>query len=184
MSRGGGAEPRWRADGRELFYVSADRRLMVVPTTIGPAFEAGTPAPLFEMNVRDLGFPFRQRYDVTPDGQRFVVQELTGRVQSVRTDCGRELVRPYCPKTSGHLTNAERASIASEPRDRSAPTAQESHTVRRREKSDYFGLSVKEFLYTLPTARSPAPPERRRSCPPISRFLADPVPSGFWASSC
>jgi Tol biopolymer transport system component len=81
VSRGGGAEPRWRADGRELFYVSADRRLMVVPTTIGPAFEAGTPAALFEINVRDLGAPsFPKRYDVTPDGQRFVVQELTGRI--------------------------------------------------------------------------------------------------------
>src|SRR5262249_29115979 len=48
VSRGGGTEPRWRADGRELFYVSADRRLMVVPTTIGPAFEAGTPETLFD----------------------------------------------------------------------------------------------------------------------------------------
>jgi dipeptidyl aminopeptidase/acylaminoacyl peptidase len=78
VSRGGGAEPRWRADGRQLFYVSSDRRLMVVPTTIGPAFEAGTPAMLFEMNVRDLGFPFMKRYDVMPDGQRFVVQGLIG----------------------------------------------------------------------------------------------------------
>ena len=79
VSRGGGAEPRWRADGRELFYVSADRRLMVVATTIGQAFEAGTPALLFETKVRDLGFTFGKRYDVTPDGQRFVVDELIGR---------------------------------------------------------------------------------------------------------
>jgi Tol biopolymer transport system component/predicted Ser/Thr protein kinase len=79
VSNGGGAEPRWRADGRELFYVSADRRLMVVPTTIGPAFEAGKPTPLFEMNVRDLVFPFLKRYELTSDGQRFVVQELTRR---------------------------------------------------------------------------------------------------------
>jgi Tol biopolymer transport system component len=77
VSRGGGAEPRWRADGRELFYVSADRRLMAVPTTIGPAFEAGTPATLFDLNVRDLARGFPRRYDVTPDGQRFVVQQLT-----------------------------------------------------------------------------------------------------------
>jgi eukaryotic-like serine/threonine-protein kinase len=79
VSRGGGAEPRWRADGRELFYVSPDRRMMAVPTTIGAAFEAGTPATLFEMNVRGLAFTSGARYDVTPDGQRFVVQELTGR---------------------------------------------------------------------------------------------------------
>jgi Tol biopolymer transport system component len=79
VSSGGGAEPRWRSDGRELFYVSADRRLMVVPTTIGPEFNAGKPSTLFELNVRDLVFPFLKRYEVTPDGQKFVVQELTGR---------------------------------------------------------------------------------------------------------
>lgn len=52
---------------------------MAVPTTIGPGFEAGKPQPLFEINVRDLMFPFLKRYDVTHDGQRFLVQELTGR---------------------------------------------------------------------------------------------------------
>jgi Tol biopolymer transport system component len=79
VSSGGGAEPRWRADGRELFYVSADRRLMTVPTKIGPTFEAERPTVLFEMNVRDLVFPYLRRYEVTPDGQRFVAQELTVR---------------------------------------------------------------------------------------------------------
>jgi hypothetical protein len=79
VSRGGGAEPRWRVDGRELFYVSADRRLMSVPTTMGSAFEAGKPGVLFVMNVRDLVFPFVKRYEAIPDGQRFVVQEPTGR---------------------------------------------------------------------------------------------------------
>jgi dipeptidyl aminopeptidase/acylaminoacyl peptidase len=79
VSNGGGAEPRWRADGRELFYVTADRRLMVVPTTRGPVFEVGKPEALFEMNVRDLVAFYLKRYEVTPDGQRFVVQELTGR---------------------------------------------------------------------------------------------------------
>jgi Tol biopolymer transport system component len=79
ISSGGGVEPRWRADGRELFYVSAARQLMVVPTTIGAVFDAEKPTPLFEMNVRDLQFPFMKRYDVTRDGQQFVVQELTTR---------------------------------------------------------------------------------------------------------
>jgi hypothetical protein len=53
--------------------------LMAVPTTIGPGFEAGKPDALFEMKVRDLVFPYSKRYDVIPDGQRFVVQELIGR---------------------------------------------------------------------------------------------------------
>jgi len=79
VSSGGGAEPRWRADGRELFYISADRRLMAVPTTIGPTFDAEKPHTLFQTSVFDLAFPFTKRYDVTADGQRFVVQELTAR---------------------------------------------------------------------------------------------------------
>jgi eukaryotic-like serine/threonine-protein kinase len=79
VSIGGGAEPRWRADGRELFYISADRHLMAVPTTIAPTFDAGTPHNLFETDVFDLMAPFIKRYEVTPDGQRFVLQEIIGR---------------------------------------------------------------------------------------------------------
>ena len=53
--------------------------MMVVPTRMGAAFDAGRPAALFEMKVGDLMFPFAKRYDVTADGQRFVVQELMTR---------------------------------------------------------------------------------------------------------
>ena len=60
VSKGGGAEPRWRADGRELFYVSADRRLMAVATTIGAAFEASTPATLFRDERSRPQLPLRQ----------------------------------------------------------------------------------------------------------------------------
>jgi hypothetical protein len=52
---------------------------MAVPTTTAAGFEAAKPRALFEMKVRDLAFPFIKRYDVTPDGQRFVVLEVTGR---------------------------------------------------------------------------------------------------------
>ena len=76
VSRGGGAEPRWRSDGRELFYVSANRRLMSVATTFTPKLTAARPEPLFEMNVADLTVPFgRRRYAPMPDGQRFAVVE-------------------------------------------------------------------------------------------------------------
>jgi hypothetical protein len=77
VSRDGGSEPRWRGDGRELFYVAADRRLMAVPVTGGATFESGKPETLFEMNVGDLIQPFARRYEVTPDGQRFVIAERT-----------------------------------------------------------------------------------------------------------
>ena len=79
VSNGGGAEPRWRADGRELFFLSADQHLMSVRTTPGASFEADKPEALFELNVPTAGLPVQGRYDVTPDGQRFLVQEVTRR---------------------------------------------------------------------------------------------------------
>ena len=71
MSRGGGAEPRWSRDGRELFFVSGGR-LNVVAVTPGPTFTPGNPQVLFPLagyrRARN-----RQQYDVSPDGQRFVM---------------------------------------------------------------------------------------------------------------
>ena len=79
VSRGGGAEPRWRRDGRELFYISGELRLMSVAITSGAVFEARCPEILFGANVPDLAYPYSRRYDVTPDGRRFIVQEPIGR---------------------------------------------------------------------------------------------------------
>jgi eukaryotic-like serine/threonine-protein kinase len=76
VSRDGGAEPHWRSDGRELFYVSPNRRLMTVAITFVPKLTAARPEALFEMNIPDLTSPFaRRRYAPMPDGQRFVVVE-------------------------------------------------------------------------------------------------------------
>ena len=79
----GGSEPVWRRDGREMYFlhnVSAGGalkvRVMAVPVTTTPAFSAGTPHVLFEGPFRSDGGAFRN-YDVTPDGQRFLmVQEV------------------------------------------------------------------------------------------------------------
>jgi eukaryotic-like serine/threonine-protein kinase len=68
----GGAQPMWSSDGRELFYKSGSR-MMVVPVETGQTFKAGTPRVLFEMAQpeRDPGDP--SRYGVMPDGQRFLL---------------------------------------------------------------------------------------------------------------
>ena len=65
-STGGGRSPRWRRDGRELFYVAPDGRLAAVPMRPGASLEAGSPVPLFrfESGVID--------YDVSASGDRFV----------------------------------------------------------------------------------------------------------------
>ena len=68
VSTKGGGQPRWRRDGKELFYLAAGK-LMAVPVKTGPHFEAGMPKALFE--VRDV--VSRYRYDATADGQRFLV---------------------------------------------------------------------------------------------------------------
>jgi Tol biopolymer transport system component len=73
LSTEGGAEPRWRGDGRELFFIGADRRLMAVPVKTTGAFEHGAPVPLFTTRVADFANPYRTSYAVSRDGQRFLI---------------------------------------------------------------------------------------------------------------
>jgi len=82
VSPNGGAQVRWARDGRELFYIGLDGRLMAVPVLMGSGkLETGTPAPLFATHVGGaLQATIRQQYMVSPDGQRFLmnnVQETT-----------------------------------------------------------------------------------------------------------
>src|SRR5579862_9168763 len=75
VSRGsGGEEPRWRGDGKELFYLAPDRKLIAVDIKTSPNFEVGVPVPLFltspQPPVSALHF---FSYDVTADGQKFLV---------------------------------------------------------------------------------------------------------------
>ncbi|MCA1600958.1 MAG: hypothetical protein LC776_04715, partial [Acidobacteria bacterium] len=72
VSTGSGCQPRWRRDGRELFYIATDRKLMVVDIKRGATFEAGVPKTLFGTRVLTLT-DFRNHYAVTADGQRFLI---------------------------------------------------------------------------------------------------------------
>ena len=47
ISAAGGEAPMWRREGKELFYISADRKLTAVPITLGSTVVAGSPQPLF-----------------------------------------------------------------------------------------------------------------------------------------
>jgi Tol biopolymer transport system component len=73
VSLEGGNQPRWRRDGKELFYIGADRRLMAVPVTTGDAFQPGPPAVLFETHLLDSTPNLLAEYAVAPDGQRFLL---------------------------------------------------------------------------------------------------------------
>jgi Tol biopolymer transport system component len=70
ISTAGGIKPKWSRDGKELYYIAPDRKLMAVPVKIGQTFEPGVAVPLFETNSVSF-FP----YDVAADG-RFLVNTV------------------------------------------------------------------------------------------------------------
>ena len=72
VSNGGGAQPRWRRDGKELFYLGPDRKLMAVEVKGGATFESGPPRPLFQTQVPGL-LDARNHYVASADGRRFLV---------------------------------------------------------------------------------------------------------------
>jgi hypothetical protein len=71
ISNGGGAQPHWRNDGKELFYIAPDKALMAVTVNASSTFETSTPSPLFVTQVSAYNAP--NRYAVGPDGQRFLI---------------------------------------------------------------------------------------------------------------
>jgi eukaryotic-like serine/threonine-protein kinase len=74
VSRGGGGEPRWRGDGKEVFYIAPSGTLMAVPVNGEGIFATGTPAPLFQVHGRaPISSTDVFTYDVAKDGKRFLV---------------------------------------------------------------------------------------------------------------
>jgi len=73
ISTSGGAEPMWRRDGKELFYLAPDDKLMAVAvSTVSGAFQAGIPKELFQAQLPPIAY-WRNFYVVSPDGQRFLM---------------------------------------------------------------------------------------------------------------
>jgi Tol biopolymer transport system component len=80
VSRDGGIEPIWSPKGNEIFYRSVDgRRMMAVDVDVRPGqpVHIGTPQLVFEGPFPAIGGSFWSNYDVTPDGQRFLMVEAT-----------------------------------------------------------------------------------------------------------
>ena len=75
VSTNGGYEPRWRADGGEIYYLSEDRKLMAVSVGAGPSF--GVPKPLFQTRVSAGVTANRMHYVPSRDGKRFLVNTQT-----------------------------------------------------------------------------------------------------------
>ncbi len=73
VSTDGGRMPCWRKDGKELFYIAPDNRIVAVAVTVGSTFARGAPRPLFIAPVSRVGFT---EFDVSSDGTRFLVNAL------------------------------------------------------------------------------------------------------------
>jgi hypothetical protein len=71
VSLNGGQSPRWRGDGKELFFVSPDAEMMAVDITPDPVFHVSVPHRLFPLKGAD---PIVVAdYDLHPDGQQFLI---------------------------------------------------------------------------------------------------------------
>ncbi len=74
VTRAGGRQPRWRGDGKEIFYVDPRGMLTAVPVTTEPGLSTGAPIELFAANLRPyISSTDLFMYDVTRDGARFIV---------------------------------------------------------------------------------------------------------------
>ena len=76
ISTEGGTQPRWRRDGKELFYLALDRKLMAVTVKTGATFENDAPRAMFQTELNVAGL--RQSYAVSADGNRFLLNTPLG----------------------------------------------------------------------------------------------------------
>ena len=79
ISPAGGSEPRWRSDGKELFYLTPDGTLMSVTVKTGSTLEASPPAVLFKTGTLPIdtgAWGGAAQYDVSNDGSRFLINTI------------------------------------------------------------------------------------------------------------
>jgi Tol biopolymer transport system component len=76
VSLTGGMQPEWRRDGKELFYVASDGKMMAVTVNVGAEFQAGVPHALFDVDVPEAVAPYPTEFAVTADGERFLVNTV------------------------------------------------------------------------------------------------------------
>jgi Tol biopolymer transport system component len=85
VSPAGGIEPAWRQDGKELFFLAANRSLMSVAVGSGTVMDVSSPTPLFETKMSTVvnNTMVRNQYVVSPDGQRFLINQPAGSTPSI-----------------------------------------------------------------------------------------------------
>jgi Tol biopolymer transport system component len=112
VSKDGGGQPRWREDGKELFFRSPDNGAMAVDVTSVPRLAAGVPHQLFVgFNTATGRDPVRHQWAVTPNGQQFLL-----RVPTSAAARGRGVAIPFgAPGAAGQpaAAGAQQAFVSS-----------------------------------------------------------------------
>ena len=83
VSVNGGCQPQWRKDGKELFYLTLEGKLMVVELKAGKMLQTGVPQVLFQTPA--IVSPINSQYCVMADGQRFIFREPVGEANAPTT---------------------------------------------------------------------------------------------------
>jgi hypothetical protein len=84
ISTGGGVQPVWSKDGRELFYIDPDRRMVAARVQASGGFDVEDRTVLFQVPEQMVGadLPQSGKYDVSPDGRRFIMARAVADVDS------------------------------------------------------------------------------------------------------
>jgi Tol biopolymer transport system component len=78
ISTTGGYQPRWRGDGKELFYIGADGKVMSVSVVADGGFKVGVSKALFQTHLDPAALVNDRNYAVTNDGQRLLITTSLG----------------------------------------------------------------------------------------------------------
>jgi dipeptidyl aminopeptidase/acylaminoacyl peptidase len=78
VSSNGGQQPRWREDGKEIYFVAPDGKLMAVSVGAGAALDPSPAVVLFQSRILQRGVSATPQYVVTANGQRFLINTLAG----------------------------------------------------------------------------------------------------------
>jgi Tol biopolymer transport system component len=76
VSSGGGFQPRWSRNGKEIFYLGLDAKLMALEVKTTPRFEASVPQPLFQTRIPAIPSSIGYRYAPSADGRRFLMSSV------------------------------------------------------------------------------------------------------------
>ena len=86
ISNGGGTRPLWAPEGRELFYLASGPRLMAVGVQTEPSFAPGNAEEVFGGYYAPIGRAFGRTYDISPDGERFLMIKESGSDETSSTE--------------------------------------------------------------------------------------------------